>query len=163
MGQTMNQEAREAYLATQIMTATPQKLRLMLIDGAIKSATQTIDCWREDEHEEGSERLILCRQIISELLSSIRQDSSEISKNATNLYAFLFRALTEAQMENDIERLQNVIRILEVERDTWQQVCEELPEAPSGWSESQEPKEITASGVPIPPPHKAPSGISLDA
>lgn len=159
----MNQEAREAYLSTQVMTATPQKLRLMLIDGAIKSATQTIEHWQEDRHDEGSERLILCRQIICELLSSIRQDDSEISKNTTNIYGFLFRILTDAQMDKDIERLRNAIRILEVERDTWQQVCEQLPEAPEGWADSQEPKEVTASNTPIPPPHAVPKGISLNA
>ena len=38
----MQQPAHESYLEAQVMTATPQKLRLMLIEGAIRFARQTL-------------------------------------------------------------------------------------------------------------------------
>ena len=41
----MDRTAQNAYLEAQANTATPQKLRLMLIDGGLRFARQTLDHW----------------------------------------------------------------------------------------------------------------------
>ena len=63
----MERNVQDAYLQTQVMTATPQKLRLMLVDGAIRYASQTLEHWKENRDEEGAETLARCRAIIAEL------------------------------------------------------------------------------------------------
>ena len=70
----MNHQAREAYIEDQILTATPQKLRLMLIEGAIRFAKRTLLHWENRDNEQALESIIRCRNIVSELLSSIRVD-----------------------------------------------------------------------------------------
>ena len=114
--------ARHAYLETQIATAAPQQLRLMLIEGALRLARQTADAWREDRRDEPLDTLIRCRSIITELISGIRAGSSQLADKVLGIYLFLFQELTEAQLR-DASRMDGVIRVLEEERTTWQELC----------------------------------------
>jgi len=126
----MPSEARDIYLETEINTATPQKLRLMLIDGAIRHAGLTQQQWREHNYDAAVESLIRCRDIISELIAGIQAAESPLGKQVTGLYVYLFSALTEAQQTRDEHQLAAVIRVLEKERETWRQLCEQLPDRP---------------------------------
>jgi len=142
----MSTNGRDAYLQTQVLTATPQKLRLMLIDGAIRQAHQILQFWEENNFDQAMQSLTRCREIISELLSSIKSDGSEITQKTSGIYIYLFRTLTESQVEKQRKCIEDVISVLEVERNTWRQLCEQMPDAPdrSGMAEN-EPKEITVS------------------
>ena len=40
----------------------------------------------------------------------------------------MFRLLTEAQLYRDSERLDDALRLLEMERETWREVCERTGE-----------------------------------
>ena len=123
-------DPRPAYLETQIATATPQKLRLMLIEGAIRQAQMGVEHWVHGRVEEGLTSIIRCRSIAAELIEGVRDDGSPLARQVIGIYAFAFKALTEAQLQRDRTRLEDVIRVLQEERQTWQQVCYELPEAP---------------------------------
>jgi flagellar secretion chaperone FliS len=122
--------ASQTYLETQVATATPQRLRLMLIDGAIRLARQTADLWREERLGEALETLIRCRSFITELISGIREGSSPLADNVLGIYLFLFQELTNAQQDQNVTRLEGVIRVLEEERITWQEVCLTLTDRP---------------------------------
>ena len=115
--------ARHAYLETQIATAAPQQLRLMLIEGALRLARQTADAWREDRRDEALDILIRCRSIITELISGIRAGSSQLADKVLGIYLFIFQELTRAQLSRDASRMDGVIRVLEEERTTWQELC----------------------------------------
>ena len=114
---------RHAYLETQIATAAPQQLRLMLIEGALRLARQTADAWREERRDEALDTLIRCRSIITELISGIRAGSSQLADKVLGIYVFLFQELTEAQLRRDASRIDGIIRVLEEERATWQELC----------------------------------------
>jgi len=165
----MLENSREAYLETQIATATPQKLRLMLIDGGIRFARFGQIAWRENRLEDGFEHVVRCRSIISELLAGIRVEQSDLTKQVAAVYAFLFRLLTEANALADPDRLEQAIRVLEEDRQTWAALCEQMPEAPS---ELDQPEEILAprtGGIPAAPFFAGeaavgePAGFSIDA
>ena len=118
----------DAYLETHVLTATPQKLRLMLIEGAIRFARATADAWQRGDREAGLESLIRCREAIGELIAGIQADSSPLARQVAEIYLFLFTALTQAQLTQDQSQLESTIRILEEERETWRAVCEKWPE-----------------------------------
>jgi flagellar protein FliS len=103
----------------------------MLIDGAIRCAKQTLDFWSEERNEEAIESLIRCRAIVGELLSGVRIDHSQLTRHVANVYLYLLRCLTEAQLKRDRQRLEETIKILEIERETWRLVCEKMPDAPT--------------------------------
>ena len=154
----------DAYLETQVLTATPQRLRLMLIDGAIRAADQTAQFWQEEQLDQGLESLIRCRDIIGELIAGIRPDASPLAQKVLGLYLFLFQALTEAQLSRDRQKLAHVRRVLTAERDTWQQVCQQLPEAPTQSLAEGSPREIVAPAfVPTSNGNVSDTQLSLEA
>jgi flagellar protein FliS len=122
--------ASQTYLETQVTTATPQRLRLMLIEGAIRLARQTADSWRERRAGDALESLIRCRSFITELISGIREGSSPLADKVLGIYMFIFQELTYAQQDQDAARMEGVIQVLEEERITWQEVCMTLTERP---------------------------------
>jgi flagellar protein FliS len=119
----------DIYLETQIATATPQRLRLMLIEGAIRRARLTIEHWREGQGDLALESLIACRGMVSELLAGVKEEQSDLGKKVIGLYAFLFQTLTAAQLSRNPSALNEAIKILEEERQTWSQVCQQLTDA----------------------------------
>lgn len=122
----MDATACESYLATQVTTATPQKLRLMLVEGAIRFGARAQSLWNDQQETEAMEALIRCRQIVAELMAAVKDDGSPLANKVMALYTFLFRSLTESQLNQDAGKLADVLDVLHVERETWSQVCERL-------------------------------------
>jgi flagellar protein FliS len=158
-------DAHATYLETQIKTATPQKLRLMLIDGALRfsaRAKESLDAGQRDEAFESLER---ARDIVGELLAGIRPERHPLNDVARGIYAFLFRSLAEAQLLGEVGKIDEAIRVLTEEQETWRQVCEICPEAPTpDVGENFRAQEVVASDfAPHHPPAAAQRGFSLDA
>lgn len=123
----MNPHARENYLTTEVMTATPQKLQLMLIEAALRLGQQTIDHWEKGEDEAAGDALIRCQQIITELLCGLRPEvDSELVRRVASVYLFIFRSLSMAHLERDAKKVSEAMSVLEVERETWREVCTKL-------------------------------------
>jgi flagellar protein FliS len=159
--------ARDAYLQTQVLTAPPQKLRLMLIEGAMRFVQRTAACWEAEQWEEGLEANIRAREILGELMASLDPEQSPLAGQILPIYNFVFRTLTEAQLEHNRQKLADALRVLGEERETWRQVCEALP------GDEERPamiqKEITVSSLPsapagatAPTPRSAPLAFDSD-
>lgn len=127
----MSLDPRDSYLETQVLTAPPQGLRLMLIEAAIRDLDLTDRQWQEGRNDAALEALIRCRSILSELIAGIRPDASPLAQKVLGLYVFLYTALTEAQTSRDRQKLAHVRRVLVSERETWQAVCRQLAGAAS--------------------------------
>ena len=119
--------ARDSYLEAQVHTATPQRLRLMLIEGAQRQVRAAEAAWREGRSDDTVSALIRARDIVAELLSGIRPDSTPLVQQTLGIYAYLYSALTEVQHSGDAHALPGILRVLDEERQTWQAVCCELP------------------------------------
>ncbi len=123
----MQLSARETYLTNEVMTATPQRLQLMLIEGAIRFARQADAHWSAGEDALADEALTRAEQIITELLCGLNPDGdAELVRRVASVYLFVFRTLTTAHLQRDQSKLLDAIRVLETERETWRQVCERL-------------------------------------
>jgi flagellar protein FliS len=139
--------AADSYLENEVLTATPQKLRLLLIEGAIRFAHAAIRHWEEGRNEDAFESIVRCRGIVTELFSVIDNKEFGPAAQVHDLYLFLFGELTEAQRNRDAEQVRGVLRVLQSERETWRQLCEQLPEAPVPPHHFR-PQEITAPAFP---------------
>ena len=118
---------RENYLSTEVMTATPQKLQLMLIEAAIRSTQIGLQKLQEGKDDEAVEALIHAQQVVGEMLAGLNQEvDSELVKKVAAVYLFVFRTLMEANYEQDEKKLNEVLKVLKVERETWQKVCKQL-------------------------------------
>lgn len=134
--------SQNAYLESQVKTATPQKLRLMLIEGAIRFARLTVKALDEQNEADACETASRCRSIISELIGSIRNPDEELHQRIIALYVFVFQRLTEGQLAKDKAAVEEAIGVLELERKTWQEICKKHPDRIVG-------------EVPLPPPPAA--------
>jgi flagellin-specific chaperone FliS len=135
----------DPYRETQILPATPQRLRLTLVEEAIRRARLTAELWREARDHQALESLIGCRAIVSELLAGVREGESPLAKQVVALYVFLFQLLTRAQVTRDVAALDTAIRVLEEERQTWSQLCLQYADAPVHGARSLEVEEVAAS------------------
>jgi len=139
--------ARNAYLTTQVMTATPQKLQLMLIDAAIRAAERTQTCWEADDAEAASQSLLYCQQIVGELLAAVASSQHALSKKLAAVYLYIYRTLIEAQLESSNAKLRDALKVLRVERETWKIVCERFGSQQSDSRSSQAGDPATPSGA----------------
>jgi flagellar protein FliS len=142
---------RDTYFENDVLTATPQKLHLMLIEAAIRLGNQTLEHWREGRESQALEAILRCQRILAEMLKGLRPaQMPELVGKVASVYIFLYRSIVQAQLQRDPLRLTDALRVLEIERETWRQVCEQLG--------SNRP-----SANSIPAPHSAASRLSLEA
>jgi flagellar secretion chaperone FliS len=120
----MDAAAREQYLSSQVFTATPERLHLMLIGGAIRYATLLRDAIVAGDIECASIAGEKCRDILSEMLLCVQRDAHEAAKRVRSIYTFLIREVADAQIRRESGRMEGVLKVLEIERDTWTEVCE---------------------------------------
>ena len=163
----------DSYLETEILTAPPQKLQLMMIDAAIRFGQRTLEHWKADQEEQACESLIRSQQIVTELINGLnREESPQLVGRIASVYVFVFRRLMEASLERSEEKLLDAIRVLKEERETWRQVCERVgvdqpaPDAavimpPVSTSSADTPLSTAVSNASFAEP--TPGGFSIDA
>jgi len=119
--------ARQNYLQAEVQTATPQKLQLLLIEAAIKNIHRTKKAWEDERFEAGFDSLSLAQDIVTEILSSVdKEGNPELAAKIASIYVFIFRCLSEGGMTHDPQKLDDALRVLSSERETWRQVCEKF-------------------------------------
>lgn len=115
------------YLRTKVLTASPEELRLMLLDGAIKFLTQGRDALLGKDFEGWYTGLTKCRNIIVELLTSVRPEGDpELYRRVTGLYTFMYSRLIDANLDRDPVKADEVISLLAFERETWELVMKKV-------------------------------------
>jgi flagellar secretion chaperone FliS len=116
-----------AYLRTKVMTASPEELRLMLLDGAIKFARQGREGLASKDFEASYNGISQSRDIVLELLTSIKPEHDpELCERVRAVYTFMYSEMVSASMEKSIPKLDSVIQLLEYERETWSMLIGQL-------------------------------------
>lgn len=123
--------ARQQYLSDQVLTAPPQKLQLMLIDGAIRFGLQARALWDEGRSADACEALIRSQEIVVELLTTARQNGHELGRRASLEYLFVFQRLVASSLSRGGQPLADALRVLAEERETWRMVCEQFGAEPA--------------------------------
>jgi flagellar biosynthetic protein FliS len=119
--------ARNEYLETKILTATPRQLHLIVVDQAIRHAAAAQSALEQGDLEKAHFALDDARKFISELIAGLDpRQSPEIVDNLRGLFAFAHRNLVEAELHRDAQRVEHALRILRLHRDTWLALCEKL-------------------------------------
>jgi flagellar secretion chaperone FliS len=121
----MHGRAHDEYLVTEVMTATPQKLHLMLIDAALRQCERARRLWSEGNEEGASASLAKSQEVVSELLASLNYaEHADLTRRIAGIYNFVFRSLVTAHIQHDEKSLADAVRLLEIERETWRQIVE---------------------------------------
>lgn len=115
----------QQYQQNQILSASPEQILVMLYDGAIRFTRQAmigIDDGRSSVKVEGISRAMA---IITEFANTLDHEvGGEIAANLDGLYCFMIRELTQANLNDDIEKLKVVEGMLVDLRQTWVEAIE---------------------------------------
>ena len=127
----MQPSLNQQYQQGDLMSATPQRLQYLLVDGAVRFAKEAGEHWLENDFERGGDAMDRCEAILTEILKNIRVEQWEIAQSIAALYLFLRNLALEAHLAHDQERLAKLVSILEVERETWRVLCEQPVDTPA--------------------------------
>ena len=107
------------------MTASPARLVVMLYDGARRFLTQGAQAMRARDIARANERLKRAEAIVQELLATLDMSQGEVSERLSAIYNFCRRLLTEARLEQNAEKIDQVIELLAELRDAWAEVADQ--------------------------------------
>lgn len=132
----------DAYLKTRVLTANPEQLRLMLLDGAIKFARQGQAGLRSGNFEASYEGFSQSRAIVMELIVTIQHEHDPVlAGRVKSVLSFIYSQMVDASMDKDADKMEEPIRLLEFERETWAMFIERMAgstdDTPDALSESK--------------------------
>ena len=115
----------KAYQTTQVTTAKPEKILLMLYEGAIKFNKIAMQRMTEKNVAEKGKYISKTLAIVSELMNTLNHDiGGQLSSDLESLYLFMSDKLIEANINNSLESLQQVEKLLLTLYQGWQDVVQ---------------------------------------
>jgi flagellar secretion chaperone FliS len=116
----MNSHYR-SYRQTDVSTASPMKLVLMLYDGAITFLSRSAEYAEAGDVRNRTLFANKARDIIQELNNSLNTEvGGEMAGQLRRLYHFMNRHLLQATAANRAEGIREVIGLLSTLREGWQ-------------------------------------------
>lgn len=110
----------DAFLRQEVESASPAKLRWLLLQKAHGLTISIRELWLQNRAEEAVQWLILTQDIFTELLEGIVDPKHELAKQQSDLFVFLIKLLIVSGQTQDVHTLESVTEILEIEKDTWE-------------------------------------------
>lgn len=115
------------YLRDAVLTATPEQLQLMLYDGAIRFALQARDAIDKKDYETMYLRLTRSQNIVLEMLNGLNHDiNPQLCGRMAAIYNFIYRKLIDACVHRNTEEIDDAVRLLRMERETWQLLVDKV-------------------------------------
>lgn len=112
-----------AYKNNAVNTSTPGELTLMLYNGALKFIEQAKRAINEKNITEKNTAIQKAQAIVTELMITLDR-SVPIAENMLVLYDYVNNRLIEANIHNNVERLNEAAEIMTEFRDTWKEVIQ---------------------------------------
>lgn len=143
----MNPQAAQNYLRTRVLTATPEQLQMMLFDGAVRFAEQARVAIGAKNWEQSYNNISKCQKIIAELTGSLKHDlNPDLCGKLAGLYNFAHRKLVEANVGHQVEPLDEAVKVLKYQRETWALLMQQLGTRKAG---------LAAGKIDMPAPNAA--------
>jgi len=110
------------YKQQSIFTASPEKLLIMLFDGAIRFSGQARKAIEEKDVEKSNNYILRCQDIVNELINSLNMDY-EISHSLYKMYDYINYNFMQANIHKDVNFLDEAEQYLKQLRETWVQAA----------------------------------------
>ena len=113
-----------AYRDSSVLTAPPERLVVMLYDGAHRFLFQAAHAMRAGDISLMNNRMQRAEAIISELRQTLdHEKGGQIAGRLESIYAFCTRHLLEARLQRDPNKIEQVMKLLAELRDAWDQIA----------------------------------------
>lgn len=113
-----------AYKNQQILTASPEDLVLMLYNGAIRFANESIKAMEQGNIEQANRANQRVQDIVREFMSTLDM-RYDIANNLFALYEYIDYRLIQANIHKDIAQLVEARDLLTELRDTWSEAAKQ--------------------------------------
>lgn len=125
------------YKEVDVETASGLKLVIMLYSGAVKFLNLAKTGVKDKKLDVANNNIIKAQDIVSELISSLNFDAGEIAHNLYSLYIYINRRLMEANIEKNIEIINEVINLLNTLRSAWDELLKQQKTDAGNTSQSE--------------------------
>ncbi|MGM0454180.1 MAG: flagellar export chaperone FliS [Thermodesulfobacteriota bacterium] len=137
------------YFKNQVQTASPERVLVMLYDGAIRFLRQARQALEQGDRVGKLEKVSRAVAILTELSNTLDfEKGGEIAENLDGLYGYMIRELTRANSGDDFDPLKVSEDILVDLRDGWIQAIEKN-RAEAGANEQSEESDGSARKKPM--------------
>lgn len=141
------------YLQQEVNSASPYRLRWMLIQRAEELCGAVESMWSQGNEQEAAQWLLRIRDILGELLSGVQDRENPVSQSVSDFYIFLVQLLGRVEADQDLEQLQTLRGLLQIEAETWRQVVERFQGGQNPSTDVQDVQFAQSQNTPsIPPP-----------
>lgn len=115
----------QAYQKTQVMTSRPDKVLLLLYEGAIRFTKIAAQKAREKNIPEKGKYISKALAIISELMNTLdHEKGGALASDLEGLYMFMMDKLIDANIKNSAEDCEAVEKLLTTLYSAWKDVIE---------------------------------------
>lgn len=116
-------QAAQQYKSTNVTTANPAALVVMMYDGAVRFVRQGEAAIEQGDFESAHNNLVRAQDIVSELNRALDLSQGEIAANLQRLYDFILSRLVQANVRKDTAPLREAERLLQELREAWEQMA----------------------------------------
>ncbi|PWU21571.1 MAG: flagellar export chaperone FliS [Bdellovibrio sp.] len=110
----------QKYKQTQVVSASREKILLMMYEGAIKFTKQAIRAAEEKKVPDRCTFIGRAYDIVMELNNTLdHKIGGDIAKNLEQLYMFITDQYTKANINGTVEPLRNALKVLETLYEGW--------------------------------------------
>jgi len=108
------------YQNVQVTTSNPEKILIMLYDGAINFTKIAIEKLAKGDVAGKGLYIGKTHAIVAELMETLNHEvGGDISRQLQRLYSYLIDELVNANVKNSPVHLENALKIMTSMRDTW--------------------------------------------
>ena len=111
------------YLINQVMSASPNKLIEMLIEGAIKSIKKAEMAIEDKKIEAANNEIVHAQDIVDELKFSVNKEiEGDIPQQLISTYDVVEQELIQANIHKEKNHLEIALTMLNELLDAWKQI-----------------------------------------
>ncbi len=115
------------YFRTKVLTASPEELRLMLIDGCIRFLREGREALEAKNFEKTYEHFTNARNILIELTTSLRRDvDPTLCEKLEAIYTYVLRLTVDGSFDKDPKKIDEAVELMEYDRETWLLLMEKV-------------------------------------
>ena len=137
----------DAYKKIEVNTSNRLKVIVMIYDAAIASLNQAHECHKRNDIIKRNRFISRTQFIINELNNALdTKRGKEIATTLRKLYHFLNRHLNDVLTDNNINKLNESLKILTTLKEAWEEITKKESKKESSTTDSQNAAAIYHGG-----------------
>lgn len=123
---------KSVALDSQKTVASPYKIVQMLLAGALERLAKARVAIEQEEFAKRGELLSATLMIVAELRMALDHEAGgDISANLDNLYEFMMGEIVQANIHDDVDKLEGVSRLLREIKESWDAIPTDQQQVPA--------------------------------